>query len=189
VRLARAPGNVRLGRIEEHGMNFFGMGPMEMAVILIIALIIFGPGKLPEIGAAIGRGIRDFRAATRELTSEFEQTLREVEATATEVQGSAREVGQVTSQALVEAQDATRAALTQPAADQAPSPVTTPAASDVSAVWVDYSRPTSEPTERTGRDGSLLQTPTRLDPLADLAAAGVLLDETIATPRSEPRNA
>lgn len=39
----------------------FGLGAMELGVILVIALVIFGPGKLPELGGALGRGIRDFR--------------------------------------------------------------------------------------------------------------------------------
>ncbi len=39
----------------------FGIGAPELIVILVIALIIFGPGKLPEIGAALGKGIRDFK--------------------------------------------------------------------------------------------------------------------------------
>lgn len=41
----------------------FGMGATELIVILVVALLIFGPGKLPEIGSALGRGIRDFRKA------------------------------------------------------------------------------------------------------------------------------
>jgi sec-independent protein translocase protein TatA len=39
----------------------FGIGVPEVLVILVVALIIFGPGKLPEIGGALGKGIRDFR--------------------------------------------------------------------------------------------------------------------------------
>jgi sec-independent protein translocase protein TatA len=39
----------------------FGIGAPELIIILIVALIIFGPGKLPEIGGALGKGIRDFR--------------------------------------------------------------------------------------------------------------------------------
>lgn len=39
-------------------------GPMELMVLLVIVLIIFGPGKLPGIGEAVGRGIREFRDAT-----------------------------------------------------------------------------------------------------------------------------
>ena len=43
----------------------FRMGPMEIALILLVVLIIFGVGKLPQVGGAIGRGIREFRKAQR----------------------------------------------------------------------------------------------------------------------------
>lgn len=39
----------------------FGLGVPELIVILVVALLIFGPGKLPEIGGALGRSIQDFR--------------------------------------------------------------------------------------------------------------------------------
>jgi sec-independent protein translocase protein TatA len=41
----------------------FGIGATELIIILVVALLVFGPGKLPEIGGALGRGIRDFRKA------------------------------------------------------------------------------------------------------------------------------
>jgi sec-independent protein translocase protein TatA len=40
-----------------------GHGP-EIIILLVIVLLVFGPGKLPEVGSAIGRGIREFRDAT-----------------------------------------------------------------------------------------------------------------------------
>jgi sec-independent protein translocase protein TatA len=43
-----------------------GMGPMELIIVLFIVLILFGAGKLPEIGGALGKGIRNFKKATRE---------------------------------------------------------------------------------------------------------------------------
>jgi sec-independent protein translocase protein TatA len=43
----------------------FGMGIGELVVILIIVMIIFGAGKLPEIGEGMGRGIRNFRKAVK----------------------------------------------------------------------------------------------------------------------------
>ncbi|MBO8142623.1 MAG: twin-arginine translocase TatA/TatE family subunit [Firmicutes bacterium] len=45
----------------------FGLGVTELVIILILALIIFGPGKLPEVGRALGRSIREFREAGREV--------------------------------------------------------------------------------------------------------------------------
>ena len=56
-------------------MNFLGMGPMELMVILVLALIVFGPGKLPEIAGQVGRVVRDFRRMTGDLSSEFNRTL------------------------------------------------------------------------------------------------------------------
>jgi sec-independent protein translocase protein TatA len=49
----------------------FGVGMPELIVILIIILIIFGAGKLPEIGSGIGKGIRNFKKATRESPDEI----------------------------------------------------------------------------------------------------------------------
>jgi len=51
----------------------FGIGMPELLVILVIILIIFGAGKLPEIGGAIGKGIKNFKKATRE-TEEIDAT-------------------------------------------------------------------------------------------------------------------
>jgi sec-independent protein translocase protein TatA len=42
----------------------FGLGMPELIVIFIICLIVFGAGKLPEIGSSIGQGIRNFKKAT-----------------------------------------------------------------------------------------------------------------------------
>ncbi len=49
----------------------FGLGYMELIIILVIVLIIFGAGKLPEIGSGIGKGIRNFKKATKEEPEEI----------------------------------------------------------------------------------------------------------------------
>lgn len=42
------------------------VGPTELIIILVIIIIVFGAGKLPEVGAAVGKGIKEFRKATTE---------------------------------------------------------------------------------------------------------------------------
>ncbi len=44
--------------------------PMHLLLIVVIALIIFGPGKLPDLGAGLGKGIREFRKAMHDGTKE-----------------------------------------------------------------------------------------------------------------------
>jgi|EndMetStandDraft_8_1072994.scaffolds.fasta_scaffold520611_2 sec-independent protein translocase protein TatA len=48
-------------------MGLPNIGPVELIIILVIALLILGPGKLPEVGAAFGRTIREFRKASTDL--------------------------------------------------------------------------------------------------------------------------
>lgn len=51
------------------------IGPTELIVILVLALLIFGPSKLPEIGKAVGKGFREFKSATKGLTDEIEEAI------------------------------------------------------------------------------------------------------------------
>jgi TatA/E family protein of Tat protein translocase len=43
------------------------IGPMELVIVLVIALLILGPGKLPEVGASLGKTIREFRKASTDI--------------------------------------------------------------------------------------------------------------------------
>jgi sec-independent protein translocase protein TatA len=51
--------------------------PFWLIILLAIVLIIFGPGKLPELGGAVGRGIREFRKASNDITSEVRSSMEE----------------------------------------------------------------------------------------------------------------
>jgi len=56
-------------------MNFLDMGILEIVVILLVAILIFGPGRIPEIARQLGRGLRAFRRVTTDLTKEFTKAL------------------------------------------------------------------------------------------------------------------
>ena len=58
------------------------MGPIgvqEMMLIFVVALVLFGPKKMPELGRLLGKGLTEFRRAKNELKSTFESHLRELE--------------------------------------------------------------------------------------------------------------
>jgi sec-independent protein translocase protein TatA len=65
----------------------FGVHPGFLIILLVIVLIVFGPGKLPELGSAIGRGIREFRRESDKIIDEVKTSAAEKESTgpATEV--------------------------------------------------------------------------------------------------------
>jgi sec-independent protein translocase protein TatA len=63
----------------------FNIGAPELIIVLVLALIIFGPGKLPEVGQALGRTVREFRHASNELDlSSDPTTARTAKATPVE---------------------------------------------------------------------------------------------------------
>ena len=60
-------------------MNVFGIGLPEMVLILIVALLIFGPKKLPEIGRSLGKAVRGFQEASKEFENEFKREAQQIE--------------------------------------------------------------------------------------------------------------
>jgi len=60
-------------------MNVFGIGLPEMALIMVLALLIFGPKKLPEIGRSLGKAIRSFQEASKEFETEFKREADQLE--------------------------------------------------------------------------------------------------------------
>lgn len=82
----------------------FNVGPTELMLILVLALIVFGPKKLPEMGKSIGRGLREFQKAKSDIRREISEGLNETPAkqsagastdvSASDGQGSATSGGQ-----------------------------------------------------------------------------------------------
>lgn len=56
---------------------FFNMGGQEILLILLIILIFFGAKKIPELARGMGRGIREFKDATREIKDEVEEAVKD----------------------------------------------------------------------------------------------------------------
>lgn len=48
----------------------FGLGTTELIIILVLVLIIFGAGKLPQVGGAMGKGLRNFKDGMKDVTDE-----------------------------------------------------------------------------------------------------------------------
>jgi sec-independent protein translocase protein TatA len=61
--------------LEREEMDFFGIGFGEIVLILIIALIVFGPGKLPEIARTVGKAYRNFVKTSSEFTAAVKKEM------------------------------------------------------------------------------------------------------------------
>ncbi len=57
----------------------FNIGPWELGLILLVALIVVGPGKLPEVAKSIGQGINEFKKVTNGYKKEFQEAMDSVE--------------------------------------------------------------------------------------------------------------
>jgi len=65
-------------------MNIFGIGLPEMGLIMIVALLVFGPKKLPEIGRSMGKALKGFQDASKEFENEFKKEAERLEKTVAE---------------------------------------------------------------------------------------------------------
>ncbi len=56
--------------------GFLGnIGPWELILVLVIALIIFGPGKLPDVGRAVGKSLNEFKKASTEVKQQVQEVI------------------------------------------------------------------------------------------------------------------
>lgn len=104
------------------------LGPTELIVILVIALLVFGPNRLPELGRSIGRGLREFKKARDEVTSAIKVETKDLGLDPKELGMSAKDLGLSAKDLGLSAKDLdpkTPLATSRPAA---PRPASAPAA-------------------------------------------------------------
>lgn len=58
-------------------MDFMGVGPLELLLIIFIMFLVFGPGKLPEVARGLGRGLRGLRKEWSEFTREMDREVKD----------------------------------------------------------------------------------------------------------------
>ncbi len=75
-------------------MEFLGVGLPELLVILVLAVLVVGPQRLPEFAAQLARFLRAFRRYTSKITQEFNETLQDLEHEYDDIKGEWKEVGQ-----------------------------------------------------------------------------------------------
>ena len=100
----------------------FGIGMSELLLILVLALIVIGPNKLPDIARALGRGFAEFRKATDDLKRSFSEEVNTAEARDRLLQeGKIRSPGHAPEDAVVidDSAGASEPAATAPAAESA----------------------------------------------------------------------
>ena len=75
-------------------MEIFGVGSPELVLILVILLLVFGPGKLPEMGAKLGDAVRQMRRATRDFSREVDSARQAIEGPMSEITQPLQDVAQ-----------------------------------------------------------------------------------------------
>ena len=107
----------------------FNVGPLELVIVLVIALLVIGPKRLPEMGNSLGKTIREFRKASTDVTDavslEPESKPAAQQATATSAAPAAAAPAAAAPAAA--ATPVVEAAPAEPAPDAAPAPADAPA--------------------------------------------------------------
>jgi sec-independent protein translocase protein TatB len=91
-------------------MEFLGVGPAELLLILVIALIVVGPERLPEIARTIAKTLNTLRAMSQSLTAEWQQEMKAVN----DIKAGAQELQQSLTEPLKAAQADLQQTLTEP---------------------------------------------------------------------------
>lgn len=110
-------------------MNIFGIGPLELMVVLAVALIFLGPDKLPELARALGKAVSQFQRMVEPYREEIARAMEPVDEVQRDVKQALRTVSAPTAaatttrSAAVATTDANEGTATN-AADSSPAPIT-----------------------------------------------------------------
>ena len=136
-------------------MNFLGIGPAEILVILVVALVVVGPERLPRLAADIARTIREIRKYTSSITAEFSEVIQDFEKETAGDRSQWKDIGDGLTSATRSVTDALRAARAD-AEPSATAPTTSstpgsanPAPSSPAGTWKDIPEPGVYPERST----------------------------------------
>jgi sec-independent protein translocase protein TatB len=142
-------------------LEIFGIGPAELILIFVLALIFIGPGKMPEVAASVGKAIRMFQQASAELTEALNAELEAARA----AKDAAQQALTVTSGDVA----SIVAPMTETVTADSPVPATDPA--DTSPVLVTTITPEPAPAEVSPTMPRALSPGSREDGLSPLPLA------------------
>lgn len=149
-------------------MSFFGMGAWEITIILVAALVIFGPDRLPEMAGKVGKQIRDLRQMSSDLTGEFERSAGVQEfksAVQGEISGVKSQVNSVSSSVK---RDLDKAGSKVSSTAKAATTSTTSKVTSTTTAKATTSSTTKTATGKTTTAKKEQPKATKKDPLADL---------------------
>jgi len=69
----------------------FGLQPIHIVIIVVLAVLLFGPKKLPEFGKSLGRSIREFKSASKDITEDFKSAVSEESSEAAKKESAKKE--------------------------------------------------------------------------------------------------
>jgi len=117
------------------------IGPWEIAIVVIIALLIFGPRKLPELGSSFGKSIRGFKKGLKEGEDELNEAVSEVKEAARDVNAPVAKATTAEATTTTSTAEATSAeAPAQPAAEAAATASATAVADKKPRCWGTYEK-------------------------------------------------
>jgi TatA/E family protein of Tat protein translocase len=132
----------------------FNIGLPELLIIVAIALIVFGPNKLPELARAFGRAMREFRKATEEVKESFETETRDLEEIKQTISGNHLSTLLEETSAAVEAVPAEKGHEAAPSEGSSPSTESSsPEAIPTAAKEVEDTKQTSQEPEGSPSHG------------------------------------